>query len=123
MLFLACNTPKPRINMANSNNNKYDPDMCHGLTSRMKSHGMRWSSIQFKIIIPNGASQILVPQRLKSRSISLFCIIVCTVHGSQATTFGSRGVSAYYVIFRFVSDLRGLFLQLSHARSAFRSDW
>ena len=40
---------------------------------------------------------------------------------SRATTFGSRCFNKS-VIFRFVSDFRGLSLQLSHARSAFRSD-
>ena len=33
-----------------------------------------------------------------------------------------RGVSTIH-IFRFASDFSGLYLQLSHARSAFRSDW
>ena len=40
---------------------------------------------------------------------------------SRATAFGSRCFNKS-VIFRFVSDFRGLSLQLSHARSAFRSD-
>ena len=44
------------------------------------------------------------------------------MHHSRATTFGSRRFNKA-LKFRFVSDFFGLFLQLSHARSAFRSDW
>ena len=46
---------------------------------------------------------------------------VLRMHDSRATTFGSRCFNKS-VIFRFVSDFRGLSLQLSHARSAFRTD-
>ena len=73
--------------MANSNDTRINPSQNHHSRS----------------------SQILVPQRLKSPSISLLCIIVCAVHASQATIFWfERCFNKSYVIFRFVSDFRGL---------------